>query len=278
MVKTKRSEIGENVLNSFKKIVGLICLGCLAFYTGAKLVENTEAKFTDNENKQITISTAFVFPNTIDKLVEEAERLSVNLLDSYTNIQDTPKNLTIKEVETALEDVEKKREDLLRKIKELTTILTEAEAYYEKTKTESINPNWYDFVETGYLKIKEDYDRCTQVVKLEKVDEKIISLKKKREELQHEELQHEEQQLEDLKEENEQNHLKESSSSLNDSKENERGVNQKEPMTQEEPKQGERKESAKEDSTLKKDIDLEEDLNAKTKRGAVDEENSSDLE
>ncbi|PFK31788.1 hypothetical protein COI93_20455 [Bacillus cereus] len=176
------------MLKSSKKIKIMLMLPCMcsmAFYMGSKVVTYTEAAFVNETKIQSTISTAIVFPKTIDNLVKEAEQHESAILKVDEGMSKEIKadsveilEQQVKEWRAQLEQVKVEREALQR-------IYTEIEDYHTKS-VENVRKNESDsskevlqYVQAGFNKVKSMKDNVDKKISVPKIEESILTLQKK---------------------------------------------------------------------------------------------------
>ncbi|PFA22005.1 hypothetical protein CN373_11205 [Bacillus cereus] len=191
-IKNEIRVMGEvGMLKSSKKIKIMLMLPCMcsmAFYMGSQVVTYTEAAFVSETKIQSTISTAIVFPKTIDNLVKEAEQHESAILKVDEGMRKEIKadsveilEQQVKEWRGQLEQVKVEREALQR-------IYTEIEDYHTKS-VENVKKHESDsskevlqYVQAGFTKVKSMKDNVDKKISVPKIEESILTLQKKIEE------------------------------------------------------------------------------------------------
>ncbi|MGG2093115.1 DUF4047 domain-containing protein [Bacillus sp. S13(2024)] len=173
---------------SSKKVRNMLILPCIcsmAFYMGSQVVTYTEASFASQQTVEATLSSATVFPKTIEKLTEEAGQHREAILNHY-NVISSGENSTVNvtELEGVLAAWKQHREAIQAEIGALANIYTEIELYYNKVAEEVQADNKestqvvFKYVQDGFTTIQNICSDVDKQVVLQKIDEHIQALEK----------------------------------------------------------------------------------------------------
>ncbi|MDG2738496.1 DUF4047 domain-containing protein, partial [Vibrio parahaemolyticus] len=66
-----------------KKMLILPCMCSITFYLGSQIMTYTEAAFIHETKVEAALSTAIIFPKTVDTLKEEAEKHKQSIEHEY---------------------------------------------------------------------------------------------------------------------------------------------------------------------------------------------------
>lgn len=86
----------------FKKMLILPCLCSITFYLGSQMMTYTEAAFIHETKVAATISTASIFPKTVDQLIEQAKQHKEVILHEYKEMKSKLNVRSTQEIEQAL--------------------------------------------------------------------------------------------------------------------------------------------------------------------------------
>ncbi|WIY62460.1 DUF4047 domain-containing protein [Bacillus arachidis] len=176
------------MLKSSKKLKTMLmfpCMCSIVFYMGSQVVTYTEAAFVNETKIHSTVSTAIVFPKTIDTLVKKAEQHESLILkvDEGMNKEIHADSIEIlepkvKELREQLEQVKVERETLQH-------IYAEIEDYYNQS-IENVKVNNSDsskevlqYVQVGFTKVKSMKDNVDKKISVPKIEEFILTLQKR---------------------------------------------------------------------------------------------------
>ena len=171
---------------SSKKVRNILifpCICSMTFYMGSQVVTHTEASFLNQQKVEATISTAMVFPKTIEKLTVEAKQHQETIFNHYNAINNAGDG-TVAELEEKLAAWKQHREAIKTEIAALQVNLTEIDSYY-KTAVEDAKKNKegsaqevLKYVQTGFNDIQSIHSEVDKQAVLQKVDERIGALEK----------------------------------------------------------------------------------------------------
>ncbi|MEY8348383.1 DUF4047 domain-containing protein [Bacillus cereus] len=176
------------MLRSSKKIKIMLILPCMcsiAFYMGSQIVTYTEAAFVNETKIQSTISTAIVFPKTIDTLVKEAEQHESAILKVDESMNKEIKADSVEILEQKVKEWRGQLEQVKVEREALQHIYTEIEDYHKKS-VENVRKNESDsskevlqYVQAGFTKVKSMKDNVDKKISVPKIEESIQTLQKK---------------------------------------------------------------------------------------------------
>ncbi|MEH6890163.1 DUF4047 domain-containing protein [Bacillus sp. JJ864] len=171
---------------STKKVRNILILPCvcsIAFYMGSQVVTHTEASYVNQQKVEATLSTAIVFPKTIEKLTGEAKQHKEAIFNHFNAINHAGKG-TAAELEGKLVAWKQHREAIKTEIAALQANFTEIESYY-KTAVEDVKKNKESsaqevlkYVQTGFNEVQSIRSEVEKQAVLQKVDERIGALEK----------------------------------------------------------------------------------------------------
>ncbi|HDX9578825.1 TPA: DUF4047 domain-containing protein [Bacillus pseudomycoides] len=171
---------------SSKKVRDILILPCvcsMAFYMGSQVVTHTEASYVSQQKVEATLSTAMVFPKTIEKLTGEAKQHRETIFNHYNAINNAG-NGTVAELEGKLAAWKQHRAAIKTEIAALQANFTESDSYY-KTAVEDAKKNKegsaqevLKYVQTGFNDIQSIHSEVEKQAVLQKVDERIGALEK----------------------------------------------------------------------------------------------------
>lgn len=177
-----------NMKKSTKKVGNMLILPCIcsmAFYMGSQVVTYTEASFSNQQTVEGTLSTAIVFPKTIEKLTREAEQHKEAIFNHYNVISSgKSSNATVTELDGMLSAWKEHREAIKTEIGALGTTYTEIESYYNKVAEEVHADNKestqevFKYVKAGFTAIQNIRSDVEKQAVLQKADEHIQALEK----------------------------------------------------------------------------------------------------
>ncbi|MDM5187573.1 DUF4047 domain-containing protein [Bacillus sp. DX4.1] len=174
--------------NKIKTILILPCMCSITFYLGSQVVTYTEASFVDETKIQSAISTAIVFPKTIDTLTKEAGEHERSILNAYEEMLRVGEPDSVAALEQQEKVWKQQREKMKPAYEALQKIYAEIEGYYNQTVESTKNNNnessqqVLQYVQAGFTAVKSIRDNVDKQVNLQQIDEKIVSLQKQIEE------------------------------------------------------------------------------------------------
>ncbi|WP_242224678.1 DUF4047 domain-containing protein [Bacillus cereus group sp. BfR-BA-01380] len=145
----------------------------------------TEASFLSQQKVEATLSTAMVFPKTIEKLTGEAKQHRETIFNHYNVINSAANgNETAAELENKLVTWKQNREVIKKEIAALQTNYTEIESYNNKAvedakkNKEGSAQGVLKYVQAGFAEIQSIRSEVDKQAVLQKVDERIEALEK----------------------------------------------------------------------------------------------------
>ncbi|WP_410257180.1 DUF4047 domain-containing protein [Bacillus cereus] len=152
---------------------------------GSQIVTYTEAAFVNETKIQSTISTAIVFPKTIDTLVKEAEQHESAILKVDESMNKEIKADSVEILEQKVKEWRGQLEQVKVEREALQHIYTEIEDYHKKS-VENVRKNESDsskevlqYVQAGFTKVKSMKDNVDKKISVPKIEESIQTLQKK---------------------------------------------------------------------------------------------------
>ncbi|AJH84998.1 DUF4047 domain-containing protein [Bacillus thuringiensis] len=243
----------------FKKMLILPCLCSITFYLGSQMMTYTEAAFIHETKVAATISTASIFPKTVDQLIEQAKQHKEVILHEYKEMKSKLNVKSTQEIEQALviwkqgrEKIAAERESLQKVYKSIEEPYNQVQEELKGHTTES-NKQVFSYVNAGFHIVKENCQYVDKEVNLQAIDKQIqdfekllvdetakqVSEAEKQKELE-EKKQEEAKKLEEKKQEEakklEEKKKQEEAKKLEEKKKQEEAKNQEESKKQEEQK------------------------------------------
>ncbi|GAB6466193.1 hypothetical protein bcgnr5371_27450 [Bacillus cereus] len=168
----------------FKKMLILPCLCSITFYLGSQMMTYTEASFVHETKVTATISTASIFPKTVDQLIEQAKEHKEVILHEYEGMKSKETATSIQELEQALitwkqgrEKITAEREALQKVYKSIEEPYNQVQEELKGNTTES-NKQVFSYVNAGFHKVKENCEYVDKEVNLQVIDKKIQDFEK----------------------------------------------------------------------------------------------------
>ncbi|HDR4422993.1 TPA: DUF4047 domain-containing protein, partial [Bacillus cereus] len=162
-----------------KKMLILPCMCSITFYLGSQIMTYTEAAFIHETKVEAALSTAIIFPKTVDTLKEEAEKHKQSIEHEYGEMKGKLTITSIEEIEQAIVVWQQGREKIASDEEALQNVYTAIEAPYNQiqeelkvNKSESIQQVAV-YVNEGFQSIKEKRDYIVKEVSLQVIDEQI---------------------------------------------------------------------------------------------------------
>ncbi|WP_459500903.1 DUF4047 domain-containing protein [Bacillus sp. C1] len=176
------------MLKSSKKIKKMLMLSCMcsvAFYMGSQVVTYTEATFVNETKIHSTVSTAIVFPKTIDTMVKEAKQRESVILKLNEGMNKEVNTDSVEMLEQKVNELRKQVEQVKVEREALQRIYVETESYY-KQSVENVSVNNSDsskevlqYVQAGFTTVKNITDNMDQNISVPKIEEFIFNIQKK---------------------------------------------------------------------------------------------------
>ncbi|WP_142330983.1 DUF4047 domain-containing protein [Bacillus wiedmannii] len=167
-----------------KKMLILPCMCSITFYLGSQIMTYTEAAFIHETKVEAALSTAIIFPKTVDTLKEEAEKHKQFIEHQYGEMKGKLAVTSREEIEQVIVVWQQGREKIASEEEALQNVYTAIETPYNQiqeelkvNKSESIQQVAV-YVNEGFLSIKEKRDYIVKEVSLQAIDEQIQTLQK----------------------------------------------------------------------------------------------------
>lgn len=170
-------------MKKVRKIIILPCACSIAFYMGSQVVTYTEASFLSEQKVSATLSTALVFPKTIEKLTGEAKQHKEAIFNHYNAINPAG-NGPVAELEGKLAEWKQHREAIKTELAALQANFTEVDSYHNKVveaaqkNKEGSEQEVLKYVKAGFDEIQSIHSEVEKQAMLQKVDERIGALEK----------------------------------------------------------------------------------------------------
>nr|WP_237979910.1 DUF4047 domain-containing protein [Bacillus thuringiensis]MCG3422429.1 DUF4047 domain-containing protein [Bacillus thuringiensis] len=249
----------------FKKMLILPCLCSITFYLGSQMMTYTEAAFVHETKVTATISTASIFPKTVDQLTEQAKQHKEVILHEYEGMKSKLTVTSTQELEQALVTWKQGREKIVAERELLQKVYVSIEDPYNQVQEElkgnksGSNKQVFSYVNTGFHIVKENCEYVDKEVNLQVIDKQIqgfekLLVEKTVQQVSEAKKQEEAKKLEESKKQEEAKKLEESkkqeeAKKLEESKKQEEAKKLEESKKQEEAKKLE--ESKKQDEAKK---------------------------
>ncbi|MBK5504328.1 MULTISPECIES: DUF4047 domain-containing protein [unclassified Bacillus (in: firmicutes)] len=168
----------------FKKMLILPCLCSITFYLGSQMMTYTEAAFIHETKVQATISTASIFPKTVDQLTEQAKQHKEVILHEYEEMKSKVTFTSTQELEQALVTWKQGREKIVTERELLQKVYVSIENPYNKVKEElkgnksESNKQVFSYVNAGFHIVKEHCEYVDKEVNLQVIDKQIQAFEK----------------------------------------------------------------------------------------------------
>ncbi|HDR7796995.1 TPA: DUF4047 domain-containing protein [Bacillus tropicus] len=168
----------------FKKMLILPCLCSITFYLGSQMMTYTEAAFIHETKVEATISTASIFPKTVDQLIEQAKQHKEVILHEYEGMKSKLTVSSAQELEQALviwkqgrEKIAIERESLQKVYKSIEEPYNQVQEELKGNGTES-NKQVFSYVNAGFHIVKENCEYVDKEVNLQVIDKQIQDFEK----------------------------------------------------------------------------------------------------
>ncbi|MEI3891104.1 MULTISPECIES: DUF4047 domain-containing protein [Bacillus] len=168
----------------FKKMLILPCLCSITFYLGSQMMTYTEAAFIHETKVEATISTASIFPKTVDQLIEQAKQHKEVILHEYEGMKLKETATSTQELEQALVTWKQGREKIVAEREALQKVYKSIEEPYNqvqeelKGNTTASNKQVFSYVNAGFHKVKVNCEYVDKEVNLQVIDKKIQDFEK----------------------------------------------------------------------------------------------------
>ena len=168
----------------FKKMLILPCLCSITFYLGSQMMTYTEATFIHETKVEATISTASIFPKTVDQLIEQAKQHKEVILHEYEGMKSKLTARSTQELEQALviwkqgrEKIATERESLQKVYKSIEEPYNQVQEELKGNGTES-NKQVFSYVNAGFQIVKDNCQYVDKEVNLQAIDKQIQDFEK----------------------------------------------------------------------------------------------------
>ena len=168
----------------FKKMLILPCLCSITFYLGSQMMTYTEAAFIHETKVAATISTASIFPKTVDQLKEQAKKHKEVILHEYEGMKSKVTVTSTQELEQTLVTWKQGREKIVAERELLQKVYVSIEGPFNQVqeqlkgnKNES-NKQVFSYVNAGYHIVKENCEYVDKEVNLQVIDKQIQDFEK----------------------------------------------------------------------------------------------------
>ncbi|MGG5736673.1 DUF4047 domain-containing protein [Bacillus cereus group sp. IBL03679] len=238
----------------FKKMLILPCLCSITFYLGSQMMTYTEAAFIHETKVQATISTASIFPKTVDQLTEQAKQHKEVILHEYEEMKSKLTFTSTQELEQTLATWKQGREKIVAERELLQKVYVSIENPYNKVKEElkenksESTKQVFSYVNAGFHIVKENCEYVDKEVNVQVIDKQIQAFEKllvdettKQKNLEESKKQEEEKKLEESKKQEEEKKLEESKKQEEEKKLEESKKQEEEKKLEESKKQEEEK-------------------------------------
>ncbi|WP_264448709.1 DUF4047 domain-containing protein [Bacillus cereus] len=238
----------------FKKMLILPCLCSITFYLGSQMMTYTEAAFIHETKVQATISTASIFPKTVDQLTEQAKQHKEVILHEYEEMKSKLTFTSTQELEQTLATWKQGREKIVAERELLQKVYVSIENPYNKVKEElkenksESTKQVFSYVNAGFHIVKENCEYVDKEVNVQVIDKQIQAFEKllvdettKQKNLEESKKQEEEKKLEESKKQEEEKKLEESKKQEEEKKLEESKKQEEEKKLEESKKQEEAK-------------------------------------
>ncbi|MGE1127856.1 DUF4047 domain-containing protein [Bacillus wiedmannii] len=262
----------------FKRMLILPCLCSITFYLGSQMMTYTEAAFIHETKVEATISTASIFPKTVDQLTEQAKQHKEVILREYEGMKLKLTFTSIQELEQVLATWKQGREKIVAERELLQKVYVSIEGPYNQVQEElkgnksESNKQVFSYVNAGFHIVKDNCEYVDKEVKLQVIDKQIqdfekllvdetakqVSEAEKQKELEESKKQEEAKKLEESKKQEE-------AKKLEESKKQEEAKKLEEKKKQEEAKKLEEKKKQEEAKKLEESKKQEEQKNKDSK-------------
>ena len=144
----------------------------------------TEAAFIHETKVEATISTASIFPKTVDQLIEQAKQHKEVILHEYEGMKLKETATSTQELEQALVTWKQGREKIVAEREALQKVYKSIEEPYNqvqeelKGNTTESNKQVFSYVNAGFHIVKENCQYVDKEVNLQAIDKQIQDFEK----------------------------------------------------------------------------------------------------
>ncbi|MED1205761.1 DUF4047 domain-containing protein [Heyndrickxia acidicola] len=144
-------------MRAVPKSLILPCLCCISFYTGVQLTGKTEAVFSSQVKADpITISAAYVFPDTIKQLVNQAGSIQKDMKAAYDEMPPASTGISIEDWKAELLKVEDAGQKLKKQEKTLNDVYKKMCTYNNEIPSGlGRDIKEYVFVREGFQRVRQ---------------------------------------------------------------------------------------------------------------------------
>lgn len=168
----------------FKKMLILPCLCSITFYLGSQMMTYTEAAFIHETKVAATISTASIFPKTVDQLIEQAKQHKEVILHEYEGMKSKLTVTSTQELEQALVTWKQGREQIIAERELLQKVYVSIETPFNQVQEElkgnksESNKQVFSYVNAGFHIVKDNCEYVDKEVNLQAIDKQIQGFEK----------------------------------------------------------------------------------------------------
>jgi hypothetical protein len=165
------------------------CLCCLSFYAGHLVVGETEASFSSQaELEPIKITSAFVFPETIQNLRNHADGISGSMRQNFKLATGISWNTESKqELKKRLDQLAELEEQLKKQMDKLVSIVDELYAYEQQAKSIHTGSPSFAYIHEGYQHVNLLLSEVKAEIDFQRIKEAGSAIRLKMNELDEEE-------------------------------------------------------------------------------------------
>ncbi|PFY76813.1 DUF4047 domain-containing protein [Bacillus wiedmannii] len=170
--------------HKFKRMLILPCFCSITFYLGSQMMTYTEAAFIHETKVEATISTASIFPKTVDQLTEQAKQHKEVILREYEGMKLKLTFTSIQELEQVLATWKQGREKIVAERELLQKVYVSIEGPYNQVQEElkgnksESNKQVFSYVNAGFHIVKDNCEYVDKEVKLQVIDKQIQDFEK----------------------------------------------------------------------------------------------------
>ncbi|MCP3738423.1 DUF4047 domain-containing protein [Rossellomorea sp. BNER] len=159
---------------AFHKTIILPCLCSMAFYVGVHIVGETEASFSSQVAPEpITISAAFIFPETIKLLEDRADEIADRMHRGYERINTVPVEGSLQELHDSFTEIRSIEQELHQQVTTLQQIYNELSAYYNQTQDKD---HTFDYVSEGFRNVDNRLMEVRETIDFQKIETILSSI------------------------------------------------------------------------------------------------------
>lgn len=158
---------------AFKKGLTVSSLCCIQIYLAVQIVGQTEASYSSVKSVEpIAISTAFVFPKTINELEIAAVQLSNKMQGMYNSIPSFTLSDSIEELSEQLSKISEMEKALNKELSTLLSIRSELDSYQNRVndQQDKNERHTYQYVTKGFLHVESIIKKIRTTIDFEKLN------------------------------------------------------------------------------------------------------------